>query len=167
MRSLSGCVFLLVLGLLLTGCVPSVADAADKTSGQPLSSPVDYVALARHDAQQVGLSPDRFVRQIEVESHFNPRACSPAGAQGIAQFMPATAKELHIDPWNPAQALAAAARLMARYVHQFDGDYAKALASYNAGPAAVATAVARGGSAWRSYVPTETQAYIVSILEDV
>src|SRR5207302_10286331 len=48
------------------------------------------VALARQDAQNVGLSPDVFVRQINQESGFNPSAISPAGAIGIAQFEPST-----------------------------------------------------------------------------
>jgi len=95
-----------------------------------------YVAIARQDASNAGISPDLFVRQINQESGFNPWAVSPAGAIGIAQFMPATAAGMGINPRDPLQSLRGAARLMASYAHQY-GIYAKALAAYNAGPAAV------------------------------
>jgi soluble lytic murein transglycosylase-like protein len=55
------------------------------TTSQPVSP---YIAIARQDAIEAGISPDLFVRQINRESGFDPQALSPAGAQGIAQFMP-------------------------------------------------------------------------------
>ena len=130
------------------------------------ASPQDYVALARQCALEAGISPALFEKQIRQESNFNPHALSRAGAAGIAQFMPATAKELGIDPWNPEQALRGAAYLMASYLGQYSGDYAKALAAYNAGPGALASAVRRGGSAWRAFLPGETRHYIAVILEE-
>lgn len=72
-----------------------------------------------------------------VESGWNPRATSPAGAEGIAQLMPATAAGLGVDPFDPAQAIDAQARLMANYLRDYGGDVSKALAAYNAGPGAV------------------------------
>jgi len=110
-----------------------------------------------------GISPNVFVRQINQESGFNPRAVSPAGAIGIAQFEPATAAGLGINPWDPVQSLQGAARLMASYVWQY-GDIAKALAAYNAGPGAVQRAINLGGSNWRVFLPFETQNYIRIIL---
>jgi peptidoglycan DL-endopeptidase CwlO len=95
-----------------------------------------YRALAYQDAQDAGFPPNVYVAQIDEESHFDPHALSPAGAEGIAQDMPATAAGLGIDPWNPEQALAANARLMATYLGQF-GSVELALAAYNAGPGAV------------------------------
>jgi hypothetical protein len=59
---------------------------------------------------------------------------SSAGAQGIAQIMPATAKDWGVDPLNPDAALTAAARAMAGYYRQYGGDPEKALAAYNMGP---------------------------------
>ncbi|HKV01676.1 MAG TPA: transglycosylase SLT domain-containing protein, partial [Ktedonobacteraceae bacterium] len=50
-----------------------------------------YVAIAQQDAIAAGIPPDYFVRQINTESGFNPNAVSPAGAVGIAQFLPSTA----------------------------------------------------------------------------
>lgn len=123
-----------------------------------------YVTLARQYAVSAGISPDIYVRQITQESGFNPSAVSPAGAIGIAQFMPATARGLGLDPWDPIQSLQGAARLMAQYVRQYGGDYAKALAAYNAGPGTVQWAVTRGGANWISYLPAETKNYIRIIL---
>lgn len=70
------------------------------------------------------------------ESGFNPTARSRAGAVGLMQFMPATAKGLGIDPLVPSQAVDGAARLLLEHKSKF-GSYAMALAAYNAGPGAV------------------------------
>lgn len=143
-------------------CIPSKTHGSSG-SGSPQSHN-QYVVLARQDAFYAGISPDIFVRQINQESGFNPYAISPAGAIGIAQFMPGTAAELGINPRDPVAALRGAARLMAQYIHQYGGDYAKALAAYNAGPGTVAFAVYLGGWNWRAYLPYETQNYIRIIL---
>jgi hypothetical protein len=94
-----------------------------------------------------------FERQIQQESGFDPTISSPAGAQGIAQIMPATAKSWGVDPLKPRQALDAAARHMAEYVKQF-GSYEDALRAYNAGPGAV--------DASKNYA--ETNNYVRTIL---
>jgi len=72
-----------------------------------------------------------------VESGFDPTALSPAGAAGIAQFMPATAAAAGLrDPFDPDRAVPAAARLLAAHLRAF-GSVPLALAAYNAGPGAV------------------------------
>lgn len=121
------------------------------------ADPQGYRALARQHAQAAGIDPDIFERQIEQESGFNPNAVSPAGARGIAQFMPATAQGAGIDPDDPQQAIPAAAKLMRQHLDRYGGDYAKALAAYNAGPGTVDQ---HGG------VPPfeETQRYVARIL---
>ena len=148
-------------------CVPSrthgSSGSGSTSSGSPLSHN-QYVVLARQDALRVGISPDIFVRQINQESGFNPYALSPAGAIGIAQFMPGTAASLGINPRDPIAALRGAARLMAQYIRQYGGNYAKALAAYNAGPGTVSFAVFLGGSNWQAYLPYETKNYIRVIL---
>lgn len=141
-----------------TLCIPGASSPA----GGRLST-YQYVALARQDARRAGIPTEIFVRQINEESGFNPFVVSPAGAIGIAQFMPATAAGLGINPRDPVAALWAAACLMARYDRIYF-DYAKALAAYNAGPGAVQFAVYAGGSNWRAYLPLETQRYIRIIL---
>lgn len=123
-----------------------------------------YVALAQQDATAAGISPTYFVRQITLESGFNPNAHSPSGAEGIAQFMPATAAGLGINPWDPVASLQAAARLMASYAREFGGDYAKALAAYNGGSATVNYAVAACGANWIGCLPMQTQRYIAIIM---
>lgn len=138
-------------------------ESESNTSSEQVTN--HYVVLARQDAREVGISPDLFVRQISVESGFDPQSRSPAGAEGIAQLMPETAASLGVDPWNPTAALLAAARLMAHYVNTYDGDYAKALAAYNAGTGAVHNAIHECGNArWAHCLPLETQHYIQVIL---
>lgn len=123
-----------------------------------------YVDMARQAAEAAGISPDYFVRQIQQESGFNPNAGSPAGAEGIAQFMPGTAASMGVNPYDPSSALNGAARLMASLNAQYGGNYSKALAAYNAGGGAVDAAVAQAGSNWLAYMPTETQNYVAIIM---
>jgi len=75
--------------------------------------------------------------QLMAESNFDPFAASPAGAEGIAQFMPGTAASYGLaDPFDPVEAIDAQAHLMSDLIHQF-GSPELALAAYNAGPAPV------------------------------
>jgi len=123
-----------------------------------------YVAIAQQDAIAVGIPPDYFVRQIEQESGFNPNSVSPAGAVGIAQFLPSTAAGLGINPWDPIQALRGAATMMANSARQYGGDYAKALAAYNGGSGTVQSAVNNCGANWLNCLPGETRHYIYIIM---
>lgn len=140
---------------------PAVSSSGIIPPGLPQSP---YVTVAHEAARAAGIPETIFVRQINVESGFNPNAVSPAGAIGIAQFMPATAASLGINPWDPVQALYAAARYMATLITSYGGDEAKALAAYNAGSGTVNAAIAIGGTNWRAYLPSETQQYILAIL---
>ena len=123
-----------------------------------------YIAIAQQDAIAAGISPDYFVRQIEQESGFNPNSVSPAGAVGIAQFLPSTAAGMGINPWDPIQALQGAARMMANSARQYGGDYAKALAAYNGGSGTVQSAVNNCGANWLNCLPGETRHYIFIIM---
>lgn len=125
---------------------------------------VDYKAIAIQDANAAGIDPNVFVAQIQQESGFNPNAISSAGAEGIAQFMPATAAGLGINPYNPIQALNAAAQMDARNLQAYGGDWTKTLAAYNAGGGAVNGWVSQHGSNWLSYAYSETRNYVTSIL---
>lgn len=136
---------------------------AHASMGQP-STRTAYEQMARQAALNAGINPELFVQQIQQESNFQPQARSSAGALGMAQLMPQVAHALGVDPFQPAQALPAAARLMAGYLARYHGDEAKALAAYNAGTHAVDTAIARGGPCWFWFLPTETQQYIQRIL---
>jgi soluble lytic murein transglycosylase-like protein len=86
-------------------------------------------AAAAHD-----LPLDFFVRLIRQESNFDPNSVSHAGAQGIAQFMPGTARWRGLaDPFEPLQVLHQSARWLRELREQF-GNLGRAAAAYNAGP---------------------------------
>jgi hypothetical protein len=119
--------------------------------------PLTYRGLVAEAAAASGIAPGLLAALLQAESGFNPRAISPAGALGIAQFMPGTARGMGLlDPFDPVQAIPAAARLLAGHIGAF-GSPALALAAYNAGPGAVR---ASGG------IPpyAETQAYVARVL---
>jgi soluble lytic murein transglycosylase-like protein len=169
----AACVYGLLYPFLQTGIVTRwwyhVTSSVPLVSDAPAALPADrqgYVALAQADAVAAGIPPDLFVRQINQESGFNPDSLSPAGAEGIAQFMPDTADGLGINPWNPVDALQGAAQLMARYQHNYGGDYAKALAAYNGGSGTLQYCMTHFGSRWFSCEPAETQAYIQQVISN-
>lgn len=95
-----------------------------------------YLALARAAARRHGIPEDLFLRLVQQESGWNPRARSPKGALGLGQLMPATARRLGVDPLDPAQNLEGAARYLRQQFLRF-GNWRLALAAYNAGPEAV------------------------------
>jgi Transglycosylase SLT domain/D-alanyl-D-alanine carboxypeptidase len=108
-------------------------------------------------ASRWNVSPGLLAAQLMAESGFNPRAVSPAGALGIAQFMPATARSYGLgDPFDPIASIDAQAHLMSDLLRQFRS-IPLALAAYNAGPGAVAAC---------GCVPPypETRAYVARIL---
>lgn len=118
-----------------------------------------YVTMARAAARRYGVPEDLFLQQIRQESGFNPKAHSAAGAQGIAQFMPATAAGMGVNPNDPRSSLYGAARLMASYIHKY-GSQALALAAYNGGPGSVEFFQKHG------YFPAaETTNYVDTILK--
>lgn len=147
-----------------TNTSPSISNNSTVAPPSILLPTSQYVAVARQDAINVGISPDYFVRQIYAESGFNPSAVSPYGAVGVAQFLPGTAAGLGVNPWDPTSALSGAANLMASYNRQYGGDYAKALAAYNAGTGNVNNATSACGANWLSCLPGETQNYIRTIM---
>jgi hypothetical protein len=109
-------------------------------------------------ARANGLPAPFFANLIWQESGFNPGVVSRAGAQGIAQFMPETAKEYGlVNPFDPIHALHAAGKFLNRLVGQF-GNLGLAAAAYNAGPGRVSAYVAK-----RRGLPEETRNYVVRI----
>jgi hypothetical protein len=89
-------------------------------------------------AQQYQLEPSLIRAVIHAESGFNPKAHSKAGAQGLMQLMPETAKELGVgNVWLPQQNIRAGTAYLASLLQQFNGNRRLALAAYNAGPGAV------------------------------
>ena len=94
---------------------------------------MDYRAEAARIAEQEGIDPDLFLRLVQQESSFRPSAVSPAGAIGLAQLMPGTARDLGVDPSDPIQNLTGGARYLRQQMDTFQ-DPQLALAAYNAGP---------------------------------
>jgi hypothetical protein len=99
-------------------------------------STVPYGGLFAAAGARYGLPPTLLAAVAKVESGYDPRAVSPAGARGLMQLMPGTAAGLGVDAMNPAQAVDGAARLLSRQLADF-GSLPLALAAYNAGPGAV------------------------------
>lgn len=99
-----------------------------------------------------------FISLLFQESRFQPGVVSSAGAEGIAQFMPETSAEVGLkNPFDPAQAIPAAARLLGRLVQQF-GNFGLAAAAYNAGPRRIQDWLTNKGK-----LPQETQGYVKTI----
>ena len=125
-----------------------------ETPSQPVSTDTICSALAAAAAQN-DLPTDFFVRLIWQESRFDPTAVSRAGAQGVAQFMPATATWRGLsNPFDPLEAIAESARLLRDLRREF-GNLGLAAAAYNAGSGRV-----RDWLAGRRALPRETTAYV-------
>jgi Transglycosylase SLT domain/D-alanyl-D-alanine carboxypeptidase len=104
----------------------------------PSFVPARFAPMLARAAQRWNVSAALLAAQLYAESNFNPFAQSPAGAQGIAQFMPGTAEAMGLDdPFAPGPAIDAQAHLMRDLLRRF-GTVPLALAAYNAGPGAVA-----------------------------
>lgn len=131
--------------------------AAAPVWAAPAMEPVDQTVcrLIEQAAHQNGLPVGFFTRIIWRESSFRATAVSPAGAQGIAQFMPGTALARGLaDPFDPEQAIPKSARLLAELKRRF-GNLGFAAAAYNAGAQRVADWLAGHGG-----LPTETRNYV-------
>jgi hypothetical protein len=153
MPRLACLLFALIAAILLPGLLAraDIARAVEPT--RPLVETI--CPLMEKEAVSNGLPPAFFIRLIWRESAFRPNAVSHKGAQGIAQFMPATAKERGLeDPFEPASAISHSAQLLADLKRAF-GNLGLAAAAYNAGPERV--------RAWldgERVLPAETHAYV-------
>ena len=142
------------------GSPAPAAGSPDGDEGEislPSFVPARFRAAIARAAQRWDVSGALLAAQLMAESNFNPFAVSPAGAAGIAQFMPATAAAYGLgDPFDAEAAIDAQAHLMSDLLAQF-ANPSLALAAYNAGPAVVAAC---------GCVPDypETQAYVARIL---
>ncbi|MCF3642337.1 transglycosylase SLT domain-containing protein [Rhizobium sp. TRM95111] len=123
----------------------------EATFGHDICSAIEHFSI-RHD-----LPPGFFARLIWRESLFRPDAVSPKGAEGIAQFMPATARRRGLDDsFHALQALSASAAYLAALRRTY-GNLGLAAAAYNAGEAGVERFIANGR------LPFETRAYVMAI----
>lgn len=98
-----------------------------------------YAAIIRAEAKRKGVDPDLVHAVIQAESAYRPNAKSPAGACGLMQLMPATAKRFGVrDIWEPGQNIRGGVAYLRFLLDRFDGDIPLVLAAYNAGEGAVA-----------------------------
>jgi len=121
---------------------PTATTAAMATTAatgvSELPADVPYGAEITAAAKKYGIDPALLAGLVKQESGFNPNAGSAAGAQGLTQLMPGTARSLGCtNPLDPAQAIDAGARYLRQQLDAFGGDVTRALAAYNAGPGAV------------------------------
>ena len=106
---------------------------------RPLPATIAYNETIAEAADLYRLDPNLIRAIIRAESAFNPHAVSRAGAQGLMQLMPAVAEELNVlDPFDPRQNIFGGARYLRWLLDRNDGNLDLAVASYNAGPGAVA-----------------------------
>jgi len=133
------------------------AFAPSLTLAEHSAGPAEWRARVSELAAKYDISPMLLEAVVWQESRWRPGAVSPAGARGLAQLMPATARQMGVDPANPHANLEGGARYLRMQLDTFGGDIEKALAAYNAGPGRVRRA---GG------IPPirETQNYVAAIL---
>jgi hypothetical protein len=118
----------------------------------------DFCPVIEKEARENGLPVGFFTRLIWRESRFNPDAISPAGAQGVAQFMPRTASSRGLlNPFEPIEALRESASYLHELLQRF-GNLGLAAAAYNAGPGRLAH--------WlngQDELPSETSDYVLAV----
>ena len=134
-----------------------VEGATSRPSLAAQTVPAPYTAKVRELSARFDLSPALIEALVWQESRWRAHAVSPAGARGLAQLMPGTARELGVDPDDPFANLEGGARYLRQQLDRFGGDVEKALAAYNAGPGRVMAA--DGIPAIR-----ETQNYVAAVM---
>ena len=120
-------------------------------------------------AQTYKVNPNLISAVIKTESNFKSGAKSGAGAGGLMQLMPATAKSLGVkDRFNPAQNVSGGTKYLRQMLEKYGNNRQLALAAYNAGPGNVDKAIKKAGSRdWSKvskYLPKETRNYVPKVL---
>ncbi|WP_319951991.1 lytic transglycosylase domain-containing protein [Peribacillus frigoritolerans] len=124
--------FLQPIGLTSMNINPISAAHANNQSSETATN---YDHINSQAASLYNL-PEKLIKSvIKQESNFNPEATSYAGATGLMQLMPATAKSLGVDDaTDPEQNIMGGSKYLSQMMARYDGDIQVALAAYNAGP---------------------------------
>jgi hypothetical protein len=148
----------LLIGLTLLVASPPLVRAQDEPGEDEEKKTPTVCELIDESSRLHGVPAEFFTRLIWQESRFRPAALSPKGAQGIAQFMPGTAKLRSLaDPFDPIEAIPASAHYLAELSRRF-GNHGLAAAAYNAGEKRVTDWLEKRGG-----LPLETRDYVVTI----
>lgn len=137
--------------------VPGASPTAT-TSGTPVNPAVPFAAQINAAGAANGIDPSLLAGLIKAESNFQPGVGSGAGAQGLTELMPGTARSVGVvDPHNPTESIEGGARVLREALEKFGGSVELALAAYNAGAGAV--------EQYNGIPPyPETQAYVPRVL---
>jgi soluble lytic murein transglycosylase-like protein len=125
----------------------------------PLRPEERHAGLIEAAARKHNVDPNLVRSVIKVESNFDQNRVSPAGAVGIMQLMPRTAKGMNINPYDVNQNIYGGVQYLSQLIDRFKGDYKAALAAYNAGPT---NYVRSGGDINR--LPKETREYVPKVM---
>ncbi len=147
---------------------PPATRAGRTTEGR--NSPSRYDGLISQICQEYDMDPSLVKAVIKAESGYNPNAVSHAGAMGLMQLMPKTARSLGVsDPFDPEENIRGGVRYLKNQLDRFQGDIPLALAAYNAGPGRVerlkVTDLKNPEEMMK--LPSGTQRYIRRILKDI
>lgn len=136
--------------------LPAPSPSESRSVVRSSEPPSSLDAIVSKASRRYNVAPELVRAVIRAESGFNPQAVSPAGAQGLMQLMPETARGLGVsNSFDPEQNVMGGTRYLRQMLDRYDGNLERALAAYNWGP----------GNLDRSdgSLPRETRAYIARI----
>ena len=128
--------------------------------------PEDVKDIAHAEATRQGIDPALVMAVIEQESGGRKDARSKVGARGLMQIMPATAKDLKIDPKCPKQNVRGGVSYLKRLIAKY-GDISHALMAYNWGPANLDAYLSTGKGKRGQEMPEETRRYVDGVLNRI